>query len=68
MATKAVLSAALSLRKLLIVPKNKKGEAKAMRIIEVKAAKENLVKAKIAESIFACLTYDLFCKLFIDDT
>jgi hypothetical protein len=37
--------------------------AKAVRLEKVEAAKEGLEKAKIAESTFACLAYDLFRKL-----
>ena len=37
--------------------------AKATRLAKVEAAKAELEKAKIAESTFACLAYDLFRKL-----
>ena len=40
-----------------------KETAKTIRLAKVEALKEELDKAKIAESIFACLAYDLFHKL-----
>jgi len=66
MAAKGVLSATLSLRKPLIVPKKETKDAKAKRLIKVKSAKEWLIKAKDVESTFACLTCDLFHKFLTD--
>jgi hypothetical protein len=67
-ATKAVPSATLSLlRKLLNVPKKEKEDAKAKRVIAVKAVKERLVVAKVLESTCACTGYDLFHKFLVDD-
>lgn len=66
-ATKAVLSMTLSLRKLLNVPKKEKEDAKAKRVIAVKAVKERLVVAKVLESTCACTGYDLFHKFLVDD-
>ena len=40
-----------------------KETAKAVRLEKVEAAKEELEKAKIAESTFGCQAYDLFRKL-----
>jgi len=56
-ATNAVLSMTLSLRKLLNAPKKEKEDAKAKRLIEVKAAKERLVIAEVLESTCACTGY-----------
>ncbi len=41
--------------------------AKAERLVKVEAAKGELEKAKIAESTFTCLAYDLFHKLLRDN-
>jgi hypothetical protein len=40
-----------------------KETAKAIRLANVEAVKEELDKAEIAKSTFACLAYDLFCNL-----
>ena len=66
-ATKAVLSTMLSLKTLLNVPKYKKQNAKALRLIEVKAAKDRLVVAEAVESTHTCLSFDFFRKLLVND-
>ena len=52
-----------SLKKVAKAQPGEKETAKAVRLAKVEAAKEELNKAKIAESTFACLAYDLFWKL-----
>ncbi len=61
-AAKATLIAYQSLKKVAKVQPGpgEKETAKAVRLVKVEAAKEELNKAKIAESTFACLAYDLF--------
>ena len=56
-----------SLKKVVKSQPGEKETAKAVRLEKVEAGKEVLEKAKIAESTFACLAYDLFCKLLQDD-
>ena len=64
-AAKVTLIAYQSLKKAVKVHSGEKetAAAKAARLAKVEAAKAELEKAKIAKSIFACLAYDLFCKL-----
>jgi hypothetical protein len=62
-ASKVTLIAYQSLKKAAKVQPGEKETAKAIRLAKVEAAKEELNKAKIDESTFVCLAYDLFCKL-----
>ena len=64
-ASKVTLIAYQSIKKVVKSQPGKKeiATAKAVRLEKVEAAKEGLEKAKIAESTFAFLAYDLFCKL-----
>ena len=45
----------------------RKTQQKPKRLTRVDAAKVRLIKAKVAESMLACLAYDLFCKLLRDE-
>ena len=66
-AAKVTLIAYQSLKKAGKVQPGEKETAKATRLAKVEAGKTELEKAKIAESTFACLAYDLFRKLLRDD-
>ncbi len=65
-ASKVTLSATTALKKLAKAQTGEKDLAKAKRLIKVEAAKVRLINTKVAESILACLAYDLFCKLLRD--
>ncbi len=65
-ASKVTLGATTALKKLAKAQHGEKDPAKAKRLIRVEAAKVRLMNAKVMESMFACLTYDLFCKLLRD--
>ncbi len=65
-ASKVTLSTATALKKLAKAQAREKDPAKAKRLTEVEAAKVRLINAKVAESMHACLAYDLFCKLLRD--
>ncbi len=45
----------------------RKTQQKPKRLTRVDAAKVRLIKAKVAESMLACLAYDFFCKLLRDE-
>ena len=64
-ASKVTLIAYQSIKKVVKSQPGKKeiATAKAVRLEKVEAAKEGLEKAKTAESTFACLANDFFCKL-----
>ena len=66
-AAKVTLIEYQSLKKSAKVQPGEKETAKAVRLAKVVAAKKELNKAKIAKSNFACLAYDLFCKLLRDN-
>jgi hypothetical protein len=66
-ASKVTLSATRALKKLGKVQTREKDPAKAERLTKVEAAKVRLINAKVAESMLACLAYDLFCKLLRDE-
>jgi hypothetical protein len=66
-ASKVTLSATTALKKLAKAQTGEKDPAKAKRLTKVKAAKVRLINAKVAESMLACLAYDLFCKLLRDE-
>ncbi len=66
-ASKVTLGATTALKKLAKAQHGEKDPAKAERLTRVEAAKVRLIKAKVAESMLACLTYDLFCKLLRDE-
>jgi hypothetical protein len=51
-----------ALKKLAKAQTGEKDPAKAKRLTN-EAAKVRLINAKVVESTFACLAYDLFCKL-----
>jgi hypothetical protein len=65
-ASKVTLGATTALKKLSKAQHGEKDSAKAERLTRVEAAKVRLIKAKVAESMLACLAYDLFCKLLRD--
>ncbi len=65
-ASKVTLGMTTALKTLAKAQHGEKDPAKAKRLTRVKAAKVRLIKAKVAESTLACLTYDLFCKLLRD--
>jgi hypothetical protein len=65
-ASKVTLSATTAQNKLVKAQIGEKDPAKAKRLTKVEAAKVRLINAKVAESMLACLTYDLFCKLLRD--
>jgi hypothetical protein len=62
-ASQVTLSATTALKKLAKAQHGEKDPAKAKKLTRVKAAKVRLINAKVAESMLACLAYDLFCKL-----
>jgi hypothetical protein len=64
-ASKVTLSMTTALKKLTKAQTGEKDPAKAKRLTKVKAAKVRLINA-VAESMLACLTYDLFRKLLND--
>jgi hypothetical protein len=66
-AAKVTLSATTTLKKLAKAQHGEKDPAKAKRLTRVEAVKVRLIKAKVAESMLACLAYDLFCKLLRDE-
>ncbi len=61
------MSATTALKKLAKAQTGEKDPAKAKRLTKVEAAKVRLINAKVAESTFVCLAYDLFCKLLRDE-
>jgi hypothetical protein len=61
-ASQVTLSTTTALKKLAKAQHGKKNSAKAERLTKVEAAKVRLIDAKVAESMLACLAYDLFCK------
>ncbi len=65
-ASKVTLGATIALKKLAKAQHGEKDTAKAERHTRVEAAKR-LINAKVAESMLACLAYDLFCKLLRDE-
>jgi hypothetical protein len=65
-ASKVTLGTTTAPKKFAKAQHGEKDPAKAERLTKVEAAKVRLVKAKVAESMLACLTYDLFCKLLRD--
>jgi hypothetical protein len=66
-ASKVTLGATTALKKLAKAQHGEKDPEKAERLTRVEAAKVRLIKAKVAESMLACLAYDLFCKLLRDE-
>jgi hypothetical protein len=66
-ASKVTLGATTALKKLAKTQHWEKDPAKAKRLTRVEAAKVRLIRAKVAESTLACLTYDLFHKLLRDE-
>ncbi len=66
-ASKVTLSATTALKKLGKAQPREKDPAKAERLTKVEAAKVRLINAKVAESMLACLAYDLFRKLLRDE-
>ncbi len=66
-ASKVTLGATTALKKLAKAQHGEKDPAKAKRLTRVEAAKVRLINAKVAESMLACLAYDLFCKLLRDE-
>ncbi len=66
-ASKVTLSMTTALNKLAKAQTGEKDPAKAERLTKVEAAKVRLIKAKVGESMLACLAYDLFCKLLRDE-
>jgi hypothetical protein len=66
-AAKVTLIAYQSLKKAVKVQPGEKETAKAARLVKVEAVKAELEKAKIVESTFVCLAYDIFRKLLRDD-
>jgi hypothetical protein len=65
-APKVTLGVITALKKLAKDQHGEKDPEKAKRLTRVKAAKVRLIEAKVAESMLACLTYDLFHKLLRD--
>jgi hypothetical protein len=65
-AFKVTLSMPTALKKLAKAQAGEKDPAKAKRLTKVKAVKVRLINAKVAESMLACLAYDLFHKLLRD--
>jgi hypothetical protein len=65
-ASKVTLSVTTALKKLAKAQHGEKDPAKAKRLTKIKAVKVRLINAKVAESMLACLAYDLFCKLLRD--
>ncbi len=65
-ASKVTLRATTALKKLAKAQTGEKDPAKAKRLTKVEAVKVRLINAKVAESMFACLAYDLFHKLLRD--
>ncbi len=65
-ASKVTLSMTTALKKLAKAQHGEKDPAKAERLTKVEAEKVRLINAKVAESMLACLAYDLFCKLLRD--
>jgi hypothetical protein len=65
-ASQVTLSATTALKKLAKAQHGEKDPAKAKRLTRVEAAKVRLINAKVAESMLACLAYDLFRKLLRD--
>jgi hypothetical protein len=66
-AFKVTLGTTTALKKLAKAQQGEKDPAKAERLTRVEAAKVRLIEAKVAESMLACLAYDLFCKLLRDE-
>ncbi len=66
-ASKVTLGTTTALKKLAKAQHGEKDPAKAKRLTRVEAAKVRLINAKVAESMLACLAYDLFCKLLRDE-
>jgi hypothetical protein len=66
-ASKVTLSTTTALKNLVKAQTGEKDPAKAKRLTKVEAAKVRLIIAKLAESTFACLAYDLFCKFLRDE-
>jgi hypothetical protein len=62
-----LLSKRLTLKKHIKVLNGEKDPAKAKRLMEVEAAKKELIRAKVEESTAACLAHYLFCKLLKDE-
>jgi hypothetical protein len=65
-ASKVTLGMTTALKKLAKAQHGDKDPAKAKRLTRVEAVKVRLIKAKVTESMLACLAYDLFCKLLRD--
>ncbi len=59
-APKVTLGATTALKKLAKAQHGEKDPAKAERLTRVKAENVRLIEAKVMESTFACLAYDLF--------
>jgi hypothetical protein len=66
-ASKVTLNTTTALKKLAKAQAREKDPAKANRLTKVEAAKVRLINAKVAESMLACLAYDLFHKLLRDE-
>jgi hypothetical protein len=66
-ASQVFLSVTTALKKLAKAQHGEKDPSKAERLTRVEAAKVRLINAKVAESMLACLAYDLFCKLLRDE-
>jgi hypothetical protein len=66
-ASKVTLSMTTALKKLAKAQAGEKDPAKTKRLTKVEAAKVRHINAKVAESMLACLAYDLFCKLLRDE-
>jgi hypothetical protein len=65
-ASKVTLGTTTVLKKLAKAQHGEKDPEKAEKLMRVEAAKVRLIKATVAESMLACLAYDLFCKLLRD--
>ncbi len=66
-ASKVTLGGTTALKKLAKAQHGEKDPAKAKRLTRVEAAKVRLINAKVAESMLACLAYNLFCKFLRDE-
>jgi hypothetical protein len=65
--TKAVVSAAATVRKYLKVPNGEKTSEKAERLLLLEPAKQELVTAEVAESAMVASVYELFRKGLKED-
>ena len=65
--TKAVVSAAVAVRKFLKVPIGEKTSEKAARLLLLKPAKQELVTAEVAEAAKVATVYELFRKGLKED-